>query len=119
MIASIVSPQGVFSFLVNASGAAMLFLYMLIGAAQIRYRRTIGSDLANELPFKMWLYPALSYAVLIGIAFILLAMGFIPDLKSQLLTTIFAIVGLATIYGVFRRGRYLNPQPAADTRGAS
>ena len=119
MIASIISPEGVFSFLVNASGAAMLFLYMLIGAAQIQYRRTIGASRANALPFKMWLYPGLSYAVLIGIAFILLAMGFIPDLKSQLLTTTVAIVGLAAIYGVFRRGRYLNARPAADASSGS
>ena len=108
MIASIVSPSAVFSFLVNASGAAMLFLYMLIGVAQIQYRRAIGAQQSAALPLKMWLFPGLSYTVVIGIAAILLAMGFIPDLRSQLFTTVFAIALLATAYVVFRRGRYQN-----------
>lgn len=121
MIASIISPAGVFSFLVNASGAAMLFLYFLIGVAQIQYRRSIGAGRARDLPLKMWLFPGLSYAVLIGIASILVAMMLIPDLKSQLVTTILAIALLTAIYGGFRRGRYLsvplNPEPEKQPQG--
>jgi L-asparagine transporter-like permease len=109
MIASIISPEGVFSFLVNASGAAMLFLYMLIGVAQIRYRQTIGVERAKDLPLKMWLFPGLSYVIVLGIAAILLAMTFIPGLRSQLFTTILTIILLAVIYYVFRRGHYSTP----------
>lgn len=106
MIASIVSPSGVFSFLVNASGAAMLFLYALIGIAQIQFRRKIGPQAAAGLPLKMWLFPVLSWGTLLGIVGILVAMALLPDLKSQLFTTMLAVAVLMVIYRFFRHGRY-------------
>src|SRR5918995_2505480 len=39
VLASVVSPQRLFTFLVNASGAIMLVIYLLIALAQIRQRR--------------------------------------------------------------------------------
>ncbi|MDE2353225.1 MAG: amino acid permease [Alphaproteobacteria bacterium] len=113
VIASVLSPAAVFSFLVNASGAAMLFLYLAIGIAQIQYRRSLGAEETRALPLRMWLYPWLSYAVLAGIAGILLAMAFIPDLRSQLTTTVIALAFLALIYVLFRRGRYASAQASA------
>ena len=44
IVAAIVSPQGVFLFLVNASGAVMLFVYLATALAQIRIRRRIERD---------------------------------------------------------------------------
>ena len=41
VIASIISPEVVFAFLVNASGAIMLIVYLLIAFAQIRLRRRL------------------------------------------------------------------------------
>ena len=37
----------------------------------------------------------------------LVAMGMIPDLQSQLTTTLLLIVFLLAVYFVFRRGRYV------------
>jgi len=105
LIASVVSPTGVFSFLVNASGAAMLVLYFVIGLAQIRQRNTMSrADLA-ALPLKMWLFPWLSYAAQAGILAVLIAMLFIPDLASQLYTTLLFVVFLWLIYFALRRAR--------------
>src|SRR3569833_392002 len=56
MIASVVSPTVVFTFLVNASGTAMLFLYGMIGAAQIRYRSGLSADEAGRLLFFFWFF---------------------------------------------------------------
>ena len=44
MMTSIISPTGVFTFLVNASGTAMLFLYLMIGIAQIRHRNGLSAE---------------------------------------------------------------------------
>jgi L-asparagine transporter-like permease len=55
----------------------------------------------------MWLFPGLSYFAVMGIAAVLVAMGMIPDLQSQLTTTLLLIVFLLVIYFVFRRGRYV------------
>jgi L-asparagine transporter-like permease len=107
MMASIISPTGVFTFLVNASGAAMLFLYLMIGVAQIRHRSALPSEAQARLPLKMWLFPGLSYATAFGIVAVLVAMGFIPDLQSQLITTLVLIVFLLAFYVLFRRGRYI------------
>jgi GABA permease len=96
-----------FTWLVNASGTAMLFLYGMIGIAQIRYRATLSPEATAHLPIKMWLFPTLSYFAVIGITAVLVAMGMIPDLQSQLTTTLLLIAVLLGVYVVFRRGRYV------------
>lgn len=107
MIASVVSPTGVFTFLVNASGTAMLFLYLMIGIAQIRHRYDLSPEAQEKMALKMWLFPALSYATVVGILAVLVAVGLMPDLRSQLTTTVVFIVFLLAFYFLFRRGRYV------------
>lgn len=107
MIASVVSPTVVFTFLVNASGTAMLFLYGMIGVAQIRYRSGLTADEAARLSLKMWLFPALSYFTVAGILAVLIAVGMIPDLRSQLTATTGFMIFLFAFYFLFRRGRYV------------
>ena len=108
MLTSIfLSATGLFTWLVNASGTAMLFLYGMIGIAQIRYRNSLSPDEAAKLQIKMWLFPALSYFAVLGIAAVLVAMGMMPDLQSQLTTTLLLIAFLLIVYFVFRRGRYI------------
>ena len=107
MIASVVSPTVVFTFLVNASGTAMLFLYGMIGVAQIRYRSGLSADEVSRLQLKMWLFPALSYFTVAGIMAVLIAVGMIPDLRSQLTATTGFMIFLLVFYFVFRRGRHV------------
>ena len=102
MMASIFLPAtGLFTFLVNASGTAMLFLYAMICIAQIRYRNGLSPEAAGKLPIKMWLFPGLSYFAVLGIGSVLVAMGMIPDLQSQLTTTLLLILALLVIYFSF------------------
>ena len=111
MLTSIfLSATGVFTWLVNASGTAMLFLYAMIGVAQIRYRSALPAQDQARMPLRMWLFPALSYLTLAGIVAVLVAMGLIPDLQSQLYMTLLLIAVLLVFYAVFRRGRYLAPE---------
>ena len=57
VIAAAFSPGTIFAFLLNSSGAIILFVYMLIAISQIvlRYR-----DRDADLRLKMWLFPVLS-----------------------------------------------------------
>jgi AAT family amino acid transporter/GABA permease len=103
LIASVISPSGVFSFLVNASGAAMLVLYFIIGAAQIRHRSVMPAAQADALSLKMWLFPWLSYATQAGILAVLIAMAFFPDLASQLYTTLLFVTLLGLLYFALRK----------------
>ena len=56
VIAAAVSPDTIFAFLLNSSGAIILFVYLLIAISQIvlRYRTP-----DSELRVKMWLFPVL------------------------------------------------------------
>ncbi len=103
LIASVVSPAGVFSFLVNASGAAMLILYLMIGAAQIQNRKTMTKAKLENLPLRMWLFPYLSYATEAGILAVLIAMAFYPDLSSQLVLTLAFTAFLWLAYALLRK----------------
>jgi L-asparagine transporter-like permease len=111
IFASIQSPAGVFVFLNNSSGTAMLFLYLMIAAAQIRNRNRMSPEARASLSLKMWLFPGLSYLTQLGILGVLAAMAFIPDLKSQLYSTLGLIAALMVVYFVVRRGRHMIAAP--------
>jgi GABA permease len=105
IIAAIVSPKGVFLYLVNASGAIMLFVYLAIAVSQIRIRRRIEASAPERLTLKMWLFPWLSYAVVAAIAGVLIAMGFDHSLASQLLTSLCSLTVVSLAYILTRRRR--------------
>ncbi len=83
-IAAIWSPNFVFLFLINTSGAIILFIYMIVAFGQIRMRRDLERQGA-ALPLRMWLFPYLSWAVIGGILLVLTLMAFEPDLRAQLI----------------------------------
>src|SRR4051794_16352296 len=64
VIAAAVSPDTVFLFLLNSSGAVILFVYLLIALSQIILR---GRTAPEKLTVKMWLFPGLSIAVVVAI----------------------------------------------------
>ena len=75
LAASVLSPDHVFNFLVTSSGAIMLFIYMIIAAAQLRLRAKLEREAPERLQVKMWLYPYGTWAALAGMAGVLLLMG--------------------------------------------
>jgi L-asparagine transporter-like permease len=100
LFASVVSPGFVFSFLVNASGALMLIIYLLIGVSQIKLRRRFEAADPGGLVLKMWLFPWLSYAVVGGITIILVAMALTPDLASQFYSSLAVTLLCLALFGV-------------------
>ena len=57
VIAAYVSPDTVFEFLLNSSGAIILFVYLLICVSQFVLRRRTPED---QLTVKMWAFPVLT-----------------------------------------------------------
>jgi len=105
VIASIVSPQLLFTFLVNASGAIMLVIYLLVAIAQIRWRRNVERDTPARLTIKMWFYPWLSYATVVGIVLVLASMLFRDAERAQLAaSTLSVAVVLGAFWWTSRRG---------------
>jgi GABA permease len=100
-LASVLSPNGVFLFLINTSGAIILFIYMIIALGQVRFRQRLQRQ-GEQLVLKVWLFPWLSYAVIGGIAAVLVLMAFTPGLMVQLgLSALSAVVVAAAL--VIRR----------------
>jgi L-asparagine transporter-like permease len=92
ILAAIVSPQTVFAFLVNASGALMVFIYMIVALAHIRLRRAREARGDPPPAITMWLFPWASYAALGGMAAILVAMALTPgELTTELRVSVLAL----------------------------
>ena len=105
VIASIISPSLVFAFLVNASGAIMLMIYLITALAQIRLRRRLEHDDPGRLTIRMWLFPWASWAVVFAILAVLAAMAFTPGLLSQLYASLacLAVISAACVLRQRRR----------------
>lgn len=97
LAASVLSPERVFAFLVNASGALMLIVYTMIAVAQLRLRGRLEGLADTPLSVRMWFHPWGSLATIAAIFAILAAMALTPALASQFVASLIvtAIVGLA------------------------
>ena len=108
--AATASPQGVFAFLVNASGALVLFVYLLVAVAQIRLRRARSDEQQRSLAVQMWWYPGASYVAVAGMTIVLLAMASSPALASQFyVSAITLAIALAAAWLHSRRRRATVP----------
>src|SRR5690242_1846144 len=95
VIAAAFSPDTIFAFLLNSSGAVILFIYCLIGISEIVLRFRTGS--AN-LRVKMWLFPALSIATVAAIVAILAQMGLQAGSRSQLVLSLLSWAVVIALY---------------------
>jgi GABA permease len=114
VIAAYVSPDTVFSFLLNSSGAIILFVYLLIAVSQVVLRRRTPED---RLLVKMWLFPALSLATIAAMIGVLISMGVQEDTRSQL---ILSLVSWAVVLGLYAFTRRMGGSISAeemDTQG--
>ena len=101
-----ISPDKVFLFLVNSSGAVALFCYVLIALAELRMRRRLEADAPERLKLRMWLFPWLTYVAIVGMVAVIVAMAFVDDVRSQLIPSFLSLA--AVLVAAFLRYR----QPA-------
>ena len=121
ILAAITSSQTVFAFLVNASGALMVFIYLMVALSHIRLRRAREASGAAAPAITMWLFPWASYAAVAGMAAILIAMAFTPGELAQELRV--SVLALAVAVGAYlavrarRRALALAPGVAGSQAG--
>jgi GABA permease len=97
------APGTVFLFLLNSSGAIILFVYWLIALSQIVLRRRTPPE---RLRIKMWFFPVLSILTLAGITAVLVQMAFDRSARSQLWLSLLSWVVVIGLYFAARaRGR--------------
>lgn len=102
VVLSVLSPGGVFAFLVNASGALMIVIYLLACFAHLRLRRRLERTAPERLTIKVWLFPWLSYATITAMIGVLVAMAFTPELATQFYAS-FACVAVVVLAFFARR----------------
>jgi len=102
-LASVISPTVVFMFLINTSGAIILFIYLLVALGEIRMRQGIEAE-GGVIRLKMWLFPWLSFAVIAGISAVFLLMAATPDQRSQVEWSALSIAFIAGAF--FARKRF-------------
>ena len=116
ILAAITSSQTVFAFLVNASGALMVFVYMIVAAAHFRLRREREARGAPAPAVSMWLFPWANYLAIAGMGAVLVAMALTPgELARELRWSVVALgvaIGAFLLVDTRRKARAAAREPA-------
>jgi GABA permease len=106
------SPDTVFTFLLNSSGAMALFVWLVICCSQLRMRRIIERDMPERHTLKMWLFPYLTYATIALIVFVIGYMFYDEGGREQMVMS--TVVGALVLGLGLRLHRPRGPKtPAA------
>lgn len=101
VIAAAIDEDGVFLFLLNSSGAIILFVYLLISISQIRLRMRADE---STLKVKMWLFPGLSILTAVAIVGVLLQMALTESVRSQL---VLSLLSWAVVLVLFAANKFV------------
>jgi GABA permease len=115
VVAAYVSPKTVFMFLLNSSGAIIIFAYLLICISELVLRPKIPPA---RLRVKMWFYPVITLLTIVAMVAVLISMGFREDTQSQLFLSLLSLAVVLAAYPISRRWRERAPLPAAAPVGA-
>ena len=91
-------PAGLFQFLLASSGAIALLVYLVIAVSQLRMRKVLQQR-NILLTFKMWLFPWLTWAVIVFICCALAVMLLTPEHRFEVSSTI-GLALLISLIGV-------------------
>ncbi len=106
------SPDTVYQFLVNSTGAVALFVYLLIAIAQLRLRARLEKENPQLLQLRMWAYPYLTYVTIAGILGIFVLIGMAPDMRSKLYMSLVCIIIVFAAY--FFRARKVSAEATVE-----
>ncbi|MEZ0362776.1 amino acid permease [Mycobacterium sp. pUA109] len=111
-----IAPNTVFSFLLNSSGAVILFVYLLIALSQIVLRRRTP---AAALRVTMWWFPGLSLLTAAGMVGVLVQMAFDRTARTQLWLSLLSWAVVLALYCVGLRWRGPAPTPEVAPTGTA
>jgi L-asparagine transporter-like permease len=105
VLLSVLSPEKAFAFLVNASGALMIVIYLLACFAHLRLRTRMQRASPERLTIKVWLFPWLSWLTIAAMLGVLVAMAFASELVAELEASLVAVAIVLLAYGIVRSRR--------------
>src|ERR687893_3255813 len=91
-------PAQVFTWLINASGAIALFVYLLIAVSELVTRRRLEREAPESLQLRMWFYPWLTYLSIAAMVSVLVAMFIIPDQRPLLIASLISLGVILAAY---------------------
>lgn len=94
------APDEVFSFLLASSGAVALLVYLAIAISQLLLRKKMETQ-REPIAFKMWLFPWLSYLVILSILSILVVMLILPEHRMEVLATGALTLSIVCLSAIF------------------
>ena len=92
-------PEQLFGILMNTTGAIALMVYLVIACSQLKLRR---KNKDQVVLLKMWLYPWLTYAVILFIIGVLVLMMIRVDFRDEVMSTVALGIILSSI-GYYRQ----------------
>ncbi|MBB5913264.1 GABA permease [Nocardia transvalensis] len=98
VVASYVSPDRVFTFLVNSIGVMLAFLYLAVMFSQLRLRARLQREDPSALTYRLWLYPYLSWAVIAVLGAVLISAAAMTSMRTQLLSSTVTVLVVAALY---------------------
>jgi GABA permease len=110
-----ISPDKVFLFLVNSSGAIALFVYVLIALSELKMRRRLEREAPERLKVRMWLFPYLTYFAIAAMVAVIASMALVKDVRSQLIPS---FISLAVVLAAFWFKTRAERQTSTVTAGA-
>ncbi len=105
-------PEEIFTWLINASGAIALFVYLLIAISELVMRRRLERDAPDRLQLRMWLYPWLTYLSIFAIVAVLIAMIVLPEQRPLLIASVISAVVIIVAY--LLRRQFGPPEKSPD-----
>ncbi|RAU43820.1 MULTISPECIES: amino acid permease [unclassified Pseudomonas] len=99
-------PGQVFGFLLSTTGAIALIVYLVIAVSQLRMR-SIMTKQGIDPAFKMWLYPWLTWFVIVLIGAVLGYMVLSPSYRYETLMTA-AVAGTMLLIALVRKKSEVN-----------
>ena len=94
--------KDLYAFLLNASGALMLFVYIGVAASQLILRPKTSPE---QLHVKAWLHPWGSIFAITGMAAVLVAMAITPSKQPEFIASVVLTAIIIASYYLFRRNR--------------
>ena len=102
-------PDALLGILLNAAGASLLVVWMLVAVSQLRLRPRLEAEAGPDgLPLRMWGYPWLTWATLVALAGVVVLMLTDVAARAQLAATaglVGVVVGIYAISAAVRRRR--------------
>ncbi|WP_235981167.1 amino acid permease [Streptomyces albidus (ex Kaewkla and Franco 2022)] len=99
------SPDTVFEFLLNSSGAVALFVWLVICLSQLRMRKIIERDMPERHTVRMWLYPYLTYATIGLILFVIGYMFYDEEGRQQMVMSV-AVGAVVLVLGIWLQRKH-------------